>query len=810
MWKHSLAMLLAVLLLAGCNSDKKTQEVSSDNIDNKPPIEQELPLDEDNPEEERDEPVIGMPLTRFSLANKCIAMRPVVAEKWLARSEEGIYQAVASAPSAGNSFYFKPSTLGEYMLYADNQTLLRVKPADPTGISGGLFGFRLESLEAPADKPSWGVNSGVLWQVEEDEKGFYLTSRVHDPKATAQTLAVDGDGNLVITERTFSDNENQRFTLEEATGCAIFPELTTNATGEAYKGQGEEQPVIGFADIHSHFSATDFLGGARVGMPFSQYGVPEALPKGTEEHGHTGFFDLIGNIYGGNPFDFHDPQGWPTFKHWPANDRLTYENTYYVWIERAHKAGLRLVVNNLVQNDVLCHLHHVLKVTNPNDPNLFQKVKNLLGSTQLITKFADSVLNGLVEDVLSGVLNDAFANDCNSMKSALTQADFMYRMQDYIDAQHGGEGKGWFRIVTGPAEARRVINEGKLAMVLGIEVSDVFDCKVTRVSALGLTLIEKPHCTKEEIQTSIDLLYNVGVRQINLMHEFNNALGGNGIFDGGFINVGNFLETGEFFQTEKCPKEEYFYSANVEGMLSLDPFSYLGDNPISDAVKLLVQGILPVYSSNPSHCNKRGMTDLGRFALQQVMARKMMIDVDHMSVKMKSQVIAEAKRQTPMYPLLSTHGGHGGITLRQAEDILLTGGVINPIAISPEGFVHHLEKLKPIWPEGRLLAASFTSDINGMAGQSGPPGTKINYPFTLFEGKEWGDNFAHVAPVTFEQSSSELGGRFFDYNEEGIAHYGLYADWVESVRLLGGAEALDALFRSAEDYIRAWEQVENR
>lgn len=810
MWKHSLAILIGVLLLAGCNSDKKNQGVLPDNTQNNPPIEQELPDDKDKPEEEQDDPVMVESLTRFTLANKCIAMRPVAAKQWLARSEEGAYQAMANAPSAGNNFYFKPSKLGEYMLYADNQTLLRVKPTDPTGMSGGLLGFRLENQNAPADQPSWGVDHGVLWQVDEDEHGFYLTSRVHDPKETAQTLAIDEEGSLVITERTFGDNQHQRFALEEASGCAAFPELTTNTIGEAYKGQGVDQPVIGFADIHSHFSSTDFLGGARVGMPFSQYGVPEALPKGAVEHGQTGFFDLIGNIYGGNPFDFHDTQGWPTFKDWPANDRLTYENTYYVWIERAHKAGLRLVVNNLVQNDVLCHLNHVLKVTNPNDPKLFQKVKDLLGSTHLITKFADSVLDGLVEDILSGALNDAFANDCNSMKSALAQADFMYRMQDYIDAQQGGEGKGWFRVVTGPAEARRVINEGKLAMVLGIEVSDVFDCKVTRVSALSLTLIEKPHCTKEEIQASIDLLYNVGVRQINLMHEFNNALGGNGIFDGGFINIGNFLETGEFFQTEKCPNEEYFYSANVEGMLSADPFSYLGDNPISDVVKLLVQGILPVYSSHPSHCNKRGITDLGKFALQQVMARKMMVDVDHMSVKMKNQVIAEAKRQTPMYPVLSTHGGHGGITMGQAKDILLTGGVINPIAVSPEGFINHVDKLKSIWPEGRLLAASFTSDINGMAGQSGPPSTKINYPFTLFEGQDWGDTFAHIAPVTFEQSSSELGGRVFDYNEEGIAHYGLYADWVESVRLLGGAEALEVLFRSAEDYIRSWEQVENR
>ena len=51
------------------------------------------------------------------------------------------------------------------------------------------------------------------------------------------------------------------------------------------------------------------------------------------------------------------------------------------------------------------------------------------------------------------------------------EAERMRELQDYIDAQNGGPGKGWFRIVKDPFEARRVISEGKLAVVMGIEVS---------------------------------------------------------------------------------------------------------------------------------------------------------------------------------------------------------------------------------------------------------------------------------------------------------------------------------------------------
>ena len=49
-------------------------------------------------------------------------------------------------------------------------------------------------------------------------------------------------------------------------------------------------------------------------------------------------------------------------------------------------------------------------------------------------------------------------------------------LERYIDAQNGGPGEGWFRIVDDPFEAREVINDGKLAVVLGIEVSVPLDC----------------------------------------------------------------------------------------------------------------------------------------------------------------------------------------------------------------------------------------------------------------------------------------------------------------------------------------------
>ena len=143
---------------------------------------------------------------------------------------------------------------------------------------------------------------------------------------------------------------------------------------------------------------------------------------------------MLGAFYVGD-FDGHKTAGWPTFPDWPAATALTHEAIYWKWMERAWKAGLRIAVNDLVENQALCEL-----------------LRNANG------------LNPLA--------------NCNSMINAQRQINTMYAMQDHIDAQYGGRGEGWFQIVLDPAEARQTIEDGKLAVVLGIEISNLFDCKV--------------------------------------------------------------------------------------------------------------------------------------------------------------------------------------------------------------------------------------------------------------------------------------------------------------------------------------------
>ena len=61
-------------------------------------------------------------------------------------------------------------------------------------------------------------------------------------------------------------------------GCADFPEVSTNVSGNPFSGISGTQEVRGFIDAHTHGMAFEFLGGqVHCGRPWSPYGVTVAL-----------------------------------------------------------------------------------------------------------------------------------------------------------------------------------------------------------------------------------------------------------------------------------------------------------------------------------------------------------------------------------------------------------------------------------------------------------------------------------------------------------------------------------------------------
>ena len=63
-------------------------------------------------------------------------------------------------------------------------------------------------------------------------------------------------------------------------GCADFPEVSTNVSGDPFAGASTTQEVRGFIDAHTHGMAFEFLGGqVHCGRPWSPYGVDRGAAR---------------------------------------------------------------------------------------------------------------------------------------------------------------------------------------------------------------------------------------------------------------------------------------------------------------------------------------------------------------------------------------------------------------------------------------------------------------------------------------------------------------------------------------------------
>ncbi len=332
--------------------------------------------------------------------------------------EEPVDDEADKGTPAATPFLMQATALGRYLLYGPDGEMVAAVGDD-----------EIEASTEPGPPGDWTLSA--------DGSGFTLTNL-----ETEHALAVGDDRQLIQSEG--GEVADNRWSFVDATGCEEFPDISPGATGEPFLGEGTDEPVRGFFDSHTHVSAFSFLGGSfHCGRPWSPYGVTVALAD-CPDHIDGGVGVVVESLFSGGSFDgTHATDGWPTFEGWPQPSSLTHEGTYWRWIERAWRGGLRVMVNHLVDNRALCEIYP---------------------------------------------LNDG--TECDDMANVRDQAADMAALQDYIDAQFGGPGKGFFRLVDTPEQAREVINDGKLAVVLGVEVSEVLGC--------GLDAGE-PTCDEDQI-----------------------------------------------------------------------------------------------------------------------------------------------------------------------------------------------------------------------------------------------------------------------------------------------------------------------
>ncbi|AXT85657.1 hypothetical protein C6I20_10945 [Aeromicrobium sp. A1-2] len=529
-----------------------------------------------------------------------------------------------------------------------------------------------------------------------------------------------------------------RFTLRTTTGCASWPEVEVGVTGQPFAGATPFQEVRGYLDAHTHGMAFEFLGGdVHCGRPWHPYGVTYAL-KDCPDHTLTaGSGALVENFLKGGTIEPHDTVGWPSFKDWPAPESLTHEGTYYKWLERSWRGGQRILVNLLVENNQLCTVYPLKH------------------------------------------------NSCNDMDSIRLQASDMRAFERYIDAQNGGPGKGWYRIVTDPFQARKAINEGKLAVVMGIETSVLFGCS---------SKLDQAQCTTADIDRQLDEVHDLGVRQMELVNKFDNALSGVAGDTGTaavLINAANFLETGSFWDMRKCA-DGTAPEVHDKDQLAPPTLAQEQDALFGAIAGLFIPIKLPLYASGP-HCNARGLTSLGDHTIEEMAKRKMLFDPDHMSVVARSASLDLTEKLG--YP--GVVSSHSWSTPDAYPRIYKAGGVITPYAGDSAGFVEKWRK-HLTWADPRYyFGFGYGADINGLGAQGDPRGAdapnQVTYPFKGLGG------------VTIDKQVS--GTRTYDINVDGVAHYGLYPDWIEDLRKQGGQAIVDDMARGSEAYLETWERA---
>lgn len=528
--------------------------------------------------------------------------------------------------------------------------------------------------------------------------------------------------------------------------------------------------MIGLADIHCHQFGTMAFGGLALwgearGDPATVLGDCSAA------HGPGGMADWIGNVLrtiqcnaGIAAVVGHDTRGHPGYQGWPAWDNLSHQMCHETWLRRAVDGGLRLLVMHAVANEYLCNLHGV--VHRPD-------------------------------------------RTCNDVQNVDLQLAAALDMQRDLDAQAGGPGRGWYRIVTSPDEARTAMSHHQLAVVLGIETDFLFGAQVG------------PAMTDAKVRQSLDHYADLGVRHLFPLHMADNWYGG-----AAFQNATEASSTGVANPV-----------INPPGTISA---YIMGTEPCSD------------YSMRGGRRNVAGLTPLGETLVREMIARGIMVDVDHMSAKSRSRTldlceergapaisghtgfVSTASRSTSFLDGKGAKSHEGNLTDPEAKRIVDGGGMLSVILQQGD------RKAMVDWDgSGRVsnncggtaetfanayryatrisggAPVGYGSDFNGWAGVPGPrfgphacpggipdgigviSGPQTHYPFTsLVTGGQLG-RFV-------------TGTRTWDINVDGLAHVGLVPDFVADLQTLGlTADELDPLLHAAEGYVRVWERAAN-
>ena len=404
--------------------------------------------------------------------------------------------------------------------------------------------------------------------------------------------------------------------------------------------------------------------------------------------------------------------GWPELDGWPRWDAIAHQQAWEGWLEQAYESGLRISVMSAVSLDWLCKALPPANVTRP---------------------------------------------QCDEMDDVIVQLE---RANSFAAAND------WVEIALSAEDARRIVSEDKLAMVLSIEASHIFGT--------------------DEWRSQFDEVYDLGVRTLQPVHQLDNRFGG---------------------------------AAPHNPIFQLNQFS---ETCHVDTDCGLTSGDITLGFDVDEDCrNVRGLTGEGRELVEEMISRGMLIDIAHMSEQMTRDVFdisvangyyplylshahfremmrpqkAREEKTTPAWIVAMVRETGGMFGLRTAHEEVNTY-TPSAVANSCHGSTRSFVQAYDFGTLGLGVSIGLGSDLNGFIQQTRP---------RFGEGACSASFPEEAACQARDERLDGPAGVGTDFDEWGLAHLGLLGDLIDEMESLGSD--VDALRDSADDFVRMWERA---
>lgn len=324
---------------------------------------------------------------------------------------------------------------------------------------------------------------------------------------------------------------------------------------------------------------------------------------------------------------------------WPRHDSRTHQHMHEQWVRRAYDGGLRLMVAHVVETELIANL-------NPK----------------------------------SGI-------------GALTNRSAVERQVAWIK-QMAARHSSWMEIALTPADARRIIGQNKLALVLGVEVDHLGD--FGRPGG--------PPATEVNVRAYLDELHRLGVRHLYAIHFADNPFGACSVYNPIF-DLNHFVLTNTMHSMREGAGEGVFYKS-VMGMSDIFGASDRDRRraQLRQAVRTkglenlrlnggmnvpLGRALDEVFAFEDRNranftgaergrhglVNANGLNGLGEFFVKEMIARGMVLDIDHQSGLAMDRTLALCEAEAAGspdgkgYPVVSGHTTFRAISLTPGDPL---------------------------------------------------------------------------------------------------------------------------------------------